>query len=65
MITGGGGEHYYYRAPKGAAIRNNVGKLGEGLDLRGVGGYVIAPPSLHISGHPYVWSVDGTPTKSS
>lgn len=30
-------------------------KLGPKLDLRGVGGYVAAPPSLHPDGHRYEW----------
>src|SRR3954451_2198737 len=61
VITGGGGEHYYFRAPKGADIRNSAGKLGEGLDVRAHGGYVIGPGSTHISGRAYEWSVDGDP----
>lgn len=31
------------------------GKLSEKLDLKGVGGYVAAPPSLHPDGHIYEW----------
>jgi hypothetical protein len=30
-------------------------KLGAKLDLKGVGGYVAAPPSLHPDGHKYEW----------
>lgn len=52
--TGGGGQHYYFRMPD-AAIRNSVGRLGEGLDIRGEGGYVVCPPSSHISGGVYSW----------
>jgi len=29
-----------------------------GIDLRGDGGFVVAPPSVHASGHRYQW-VDG------
>ena len=54
-LTGGGGRHYYFRLPKGYAIRNNVGKLGAGLDVRGDGGYVAAPPSVHPNGKIYIW----------
>jgi Bifunctional DNA primase/polymerase, N-terminal/Primase C terminal 1 (PriCT-1) len=43
--TGSGGMHYLYRYPEGVEIRNSAGKLGEGLDVRGEGGYIIAPPS--------------------
>ena len=47
--TGGGGRQYYFQWP-GVLIRNSAGELGAGLDVRGDGGYVIAPPSGHPSG---------------
>jgi hypothetical protein len=50
--TGGGGWHYYL-APTGLG---NVHPYGlERVDWRGRGGYVVAPPSRHASGHPYQW----------
>jgi hypothetical protein len=56
IITGGGGEHIYFRAPASPAIiRNSAAKLGPGLDVRGDGGYVLLPPSLHVSGRRYEW----------
>jgi hypothetical protein len=55
----GGGRHCYFRVGK-CKISNSVGQLGLGLDVRGDGGYVIAPPSIHPSGRPYAWSVDTT-----
>ena len=36
-----GGAHYYFLVPDGVEVRNSAGKLGSGLDIRGVGGYVI------------------------
>jgi hypothetical protein len=39
------GLHIYFRDPGG--LRNSVGRLGPGLDIRADGGYVIAPPSVH------------------
>jgi hypothetical protein len=51
--TGGGGRHLYFAHP-GVLIRNKVG-LASGVDLRGDGGYVVAPPSLHESGLRYAW----------
>ncbi|MFN7195221.1 MAG: bifunctional DNA primase/polymerase, partial [bacterium] len=59
--TGGGGLHLYFRAPPGVAVvRNSASKLGPGLDIRGEGGFVVAPPSFHASGQPYVWSWTNT-----
>jgi hypothetical protein len=52
-LTGGGGTHVYFMAD--AEVRNSAGKIGPGLDVRGDGGYVVAPPSLHISGNRYTW----------
>jgi Bifunctional DNA primase/polymerase, N-terminal/AAA domain len=40
--TPGGGFHLYYL---GDDVANSAGKLGRGIDVRGVGGYVVAPGS--------------------
>ena len=57
VITGSGGAHIYLRHPNGTEIRNDAGrKLGPGLDIRGDGGQVVAPPTLHpTSGQQYQW----------
>ena len=57
VMTGSGGTHYYFGHP-GGAVKNSVGKLGVGLDVRAAGGYVVAPPSLHASGNEYRWRID-------
>src|SRR5258708_4983154 len=57
--SGGGGRHLYFAHP-GRLVRNKVG-LAPGVDLRGDGGYVVAPPSLHASGQRYSWVADRTP----
>jgi len=56
-LTGGGGRHVFFKHP-GGTIRNSAGKLGPGLDVRGDGGYVVAPPSVHASGECYQWTAD-------
>jgi hypothetical protein len=60
-LTGGGGEHIYFRAPKGRVVRNSAGVIADGIDVRGEGGYVLAPGSQHSSGRTYAWSVDHHP----
>jgi hypothetical protein len=34
VSTGSGGRHIYFKAPRGKDIRNSVGKLAKGLDVR-------------------------------
>jgi hypothetical protein len=51
--TGGGGVHVFFRYPTGEEVRNNAGRLGPGLDVRGKGGYVVVPPSRTQSA--YEW----------
>jgi Bifunctional DNA primase/polymerase, N-terminal/Primase C terminal 1 (PriCT-1) len=60
FMTGGGGEHILFRHP-GAPVSNSAGKIGPGIDVRADGGYIVAPPSQHISGRPYAISVDHHP----
>lgn len=52
----GKGRHVYFNHP-GWEVRNFARKL-PGLDLRGDGGYVVAPPSIHPSGATYRWQND-------
>lgn len=59
--TGGGGLHLYFRHPN-RTLPNTTGRLPgvdeplAGIDIRSDGGYVVAPPSLHISSGKYVWA---------
>jgi hypothetical protein len=57
--TGGGGGHFYFAHP-GGLIRSRTG-LAQGIDVRGEGGYIVAPPSIHPSGRPYVWTAGRSP----
>ena len=52
--TGSGGWHAYFAHP-GGPVPNSAGRLGEGLDVRGDGGYVVAPPSRHATHLRYRW----------
>lgn len=57
-ITGTGGRHLYYAMPEGVILRNSAGKLGADLDVRGDGGYVVAPPTIHPdTGQAYEWEL--------
>lgn len=61
--TGGGGRHIFFSFRDGQHSKCSAGKLGRGLDVRGDGGYVVAPPSRHESGRCYEWlnSLDAAP----
>lgn len=56
--TGGGGGHLYYRYPRAGHVGNMV-DVHPGVDIRGDGGQVVAPPSIHPSGGAYVWAQEG------
>lgn len=56
VATGGGGRHLIFRHP-GGKVPNSSGRLGTKLDVRGDGGYIVVPPSNHISGNSYRWIV--------
>lgn len=59
--TSGRGRHYYFKWPEGHRIRNSTGALGSGLDIRGDGGYIVIPPSIHPRGVPYEYIDSGKP----
>jgi hypothetical protein len=47
------GAHYYFKHEEGTRNTVKVGNLD--MDIRGEGGYVVAPPSVNEKGLPYVW----------
>jgi hypothetical protein len=52
------GWHYYFRLPDGVDVRNHShhdAQTDIKWDIRGTGGGVIAPPSVHESGAVYEW----------
>jgi hypothetical protein len=52
-VTGSKGNHILFAHP-GTLIKTRS-NIVEGIDFRGDGGYIIAPPSLHASGNKYYW----------
>jgi hypothetical protein len=63
-ITGGPvpGAHFYLLVPAGTAIGNSVDKLGPGIDVRGLGGQVVFPGSIHPdTGKMYRWADGRSP----
>ncbi len=58
-VTGGGGRHIYFAHP-GREVRNRAG-LAPGIDMRGDGGCIIVPPSVHPSGKRYQWTPGHAP----
>jgi bifunctional DNA primase/polymerase-like protein/primase-like protein len=58
--TGGGGLHMLFKHVDGITI-DAGSRLGRGLDVRGHGGYIVVPPSVHESGRLYAWDVDHHP----
>jgi len=61
--TGGNGWHFYLTYPgDGFRFPKSLPNCA-GVDLKAAGGYVLAPPSNHVSGHQYCWQItpEGTP----
>jgi hypothetical protein len=52
------GRHLYFRMPADVPVRNSASQVAPHVDVRGDGGYVLTPPSVHPSGKVYCWSVD-------
>ena len=56
--TPSGGVHLYYKPPPGVFLKNSVGRLGPGVDIRAIGGYVVGPGSV-VDGGRYEVEVAG------
>jgi hypothetical protein len=55
QTTGGGGQQYLYEIPAHQKI-GCLTKVWDGIDVRGEGGYIVCPPSIHPDTHkPYIW----------
>jgi hypothetical protein len=51
--TPSGGLHLWFAYPESRSVSNRAG-CAPGLDIRGAGGFVVAPPSI-VGGRPYRW----------
>ncbi len=60
-VTGSGGRHLYFVWPDGERVvtrrdtKNVTSPLPAGIDVRGEGGQVLAPPTVHPNGTTYAW----------
>lgn len=55
-VTGSGGAHLFFAWDPAHEVRNNQsGKIAAGIDVRGDGGFVVAPPTVHPNGTRYEW----------
>jgi len=54
QMTGGGGSQLLWQNPPGAKMPCHNG-VWPGIDVKGEGGYIVVPPSIHPSGKEYVW----------
>ena len=61
--TPSGGRHLFWRwDAEGEEICNSTGRIGSGLDVRGEGGFILAPPSVLADGRGYRWISNGAGT---
>ena len=56
--TGGDGQHYLYRFPADSSVKSCV--LGDGVEIKAEGGYIIVAPSNHVKGV-YRWDIGAHP----
>lgn len=56
----GNGRHLLFNWP-GRPVKNSVKRLGDGIDVRGDGGYIVVAPSKHVSGTLYRFGNANTP----
>ena len=62
-MTGGGGQHFFFKHPIDVKIPSKNGVLAPGIDIKADGGYVLLSPSIHPSGERYLWDEVVAPSK--
>jgi Bifunctional DNA primase/polymerase, N-terminal/D5 N terminal like len=53
LVKTGRGFQFYLRQPAGTRVKNSQDEIYPDVDVKGDGGYVVIPPSIHPSGIPY------------
>ena len=56
VLTGDGGRHIYAAHP-GGHVPCSQSEVAPGIDVKGDGGYVVMPPSVHPNGNAYAWEL--------
>jgi putative DNA primase/helicase len=56
VITGRGGRHLWFKYI--GPIQCSTGRVAPHVDVRGDGGYAVAPSSVHENGRAYRWATD-------
>jgi hypothetical protein len=61
QITGSGGRHKLFRWPSDRPVPGCFTNKVLNVDGRGKGGFIVAPPSLHLCGQSYRWAPGAAP----
>ena len=61
VVTPRGGRHLYLRWPTG--VEPSQSSIGKGIDVQGIGRYVVAPPSRGANGQDYAWEESSRPSQ--
>jgi len=57
VSNNGRGRHYYFKYPAVGVVHNSGSILHDDVDIRGDGGLVVLPPSVHKSENKYQWNI--------
>ncbi len=58
--SGTGGPHFYFRS-NGKRYGNTQATIGKGIDTKAIGGFVVAPHSIHANNNQYRWEKGFSP----